>query len=316
MMRVGTEHFACGSAHHLVQFYGSDDELIGSAGDYLADGICAGEVAVVVATAAHQAALEAALSAKGVDVAAARTSGSYIALDAEKTMRRFLVSDWPDRGDFDATIGSLIRRAGDTGRPVRVYGEMVTLLWDAGHVNAAIELETLWNELASGLAFSLFCAYPIQSVAGDAHLDAFAEVCRLHSAVIGGRLTPDGAATTARAFERGLDAPRAARHFVLETLRAWGDDTLLDDAALIVTELATNAVLHAHSGFTVDVSSSPHAVRIAVHDASPTRPKLRDASLVTTSGRGLGVVAALANQWDVETIEAGKTVWAELRRRR
>ncbi|MCW2645823.1 MAG: putative two-component sensor histidine kinase protein [Pseudonocardiales bacterium] len=315
-MRVGTQPFTCGSAGHVVQFYGSDDELVGSASDYLADGLCAGEVAVVVATAAHQAAFEAALSAKGVDVSAARTGGSYIVLDAETTMRRFLVSNWPDRGDFDATVGGLIRKATETGRPVRVYGEMVALLWDAGHVNAALELETLWNELASEVAFSLFCAYPTQSVAGDAHLDAFAEVCRLHSAVVGGRVTPDGDVTTARAFAPALDAPRAARHFVLETLQAWGDDPLLDDAALIVTELATNAVLHALSGFAVDVSSSPDTVRIAVHDASPTRPEPRDASVLAASGRGLGIVAALANKWDVEPRDTGKTVWAELHRRR
>jgi anti-sigma regulatory factor (Ser/Thr protein kinase) len=315
-MRAGTQPFTCGSAGHVVQFYGSDDELVGSAGDYLAEGICAGEVAVVVATAAHQAAFEAALRATGVDVSAARTGGSYIVLDAETTMRRFLVSNWPDRGDFDATVGGLIRKATETGRPVRVYGEMVALLWDAGHVNAALELETLWNELASEVAFSLFCAYPTQSVAGDAHLDAFAEVCRLHSAVVGGLVTPDGDATTARAFAPALDAPRAARHFVLETLQAWGDDPLLDDAALIVTELATNAVLHAFSGFAVDVSSSPDAVRIAVHDASPTRPEPRDASVLAASGRGLGIVAALANEWDVEPRDTGKTVWAELHRRR
>jgi anti-sigma regulatory factor (Ser/Thr protein kinase) len=300
----------------VVQFYGSDDELIGRAGDYLADGICAGEVVVVVATTPHRRAFEAALSGHGVDAAAAIASERYIVLDAEKTMRRFLVDDWPERCDFRATIGGLIRRAGDAGRPVRVYGEMVALLWDAGHVNAAIELETLWNELASGVAFSLFCAYPTRSVADDAHLDAFADVCHLHSAVVAGRLTPEGTATATRAFASALDAPRAARHFALDTLRAWDDDELLDDAAVIVTELATNAVLHARSGFTVGVSRSPQAVRIAVHDASPKRPEPRDASLVATSGRGLGIVATLANQWDVESIDAGKTVWAELPRHR
>jgi anti-sigma regulatory factor (Ser/Thr protein kinase) len=315
-MRAGTEDTTHAPARHVVQFYGSDDDLVSSVGDYLADGINTGEVAVVVATAPHRHAFETALAAAGIDVAAATESGGYIVLDAENTMRQFLVSDWPDRRGFDATIGSLIRRASETGRPVRVYGEMVALLWDSGHVNAAIELETLWNELASELTFSLFCAYPTRSVAGDAHLDAFADVCRLHSAVVAGSRTPGGTATATRAFASAFDAPRAARHFALETLRAWGDEPLLDDAAVIVTELATNAVLHALSGFTVDISGSPQSVRIAVHDASPMRPELRDASLVATSGRGLGIVAALANQWDVESIDAGKTVWAELHRRR
>jgi anti-sigma regulatory factor (Ser/Thr protein kinase) len=156
------------------------------------------------------------------------------------------------------------------------------------------------------------CAYPTRAVAGYAHLDAFTDVCRVHSAVVGTRRTPEGAASTTRAFAAALDAPRAARHFVLETLRAWDEHPLLDDAGLIVTELATNAVLHARCAFTVDVSCSPEVVRIAVHDASPARPEPPDASVADTSGRGLGIVAALAHQWDVDSVDAGKTVWAEL----
>jgi anti-sigma regulatory factor (Ser/Thr protein kinase) len=313
-MHAGTEHVRTAPARHVVQFYGSDADLIGRAADYLADGLCAGEVAVIVATAPHRSAFEAAVIAKGIDVGQARAHQRYIMLDAEEAMRQFLVGDWPDPREFEAAIGGLIRRASDTGRPVRVYGEMVALLWDAGHVNAAIELETLWNELASGLTFSLLCAYPIRSVADDAHLDAFSRVCRLHSAVVGTRLSANGDATSARAFAPAPDAPRAARHFVLETLQAWGDDALLDDAAVIVTELATNAVLHTRRGFTVNVSSSANAVRIAVHDASSTRPERREPELLATSGRGLGIVATLADQWDVESIDAGKSVWAELRR--
>lgn len=74
---------------------------------------------MVVATDPHPSAFEFALSAKGVDVAAARASGRDIVLDAEKTMRRFLVRDWPDRCDFEQIGGNVIRRACDAGRPVR-----------------------------------------------------------------------------------------------------------------------------------------------------------------------------------------------------
>jgi hypothetical protein len=43
---------------------------------------------------------------------------------------------------------------------VRVFGEMVSLLWDAGLIDAAVELEVLWNELGVQYPFSLLCAYP------------------------------------------------------------------------------------------------------------------------------------------------------------
>ena len=87
-------------------------------------------------------------------------------------------------------IGGLIRQAGTGGRPVRAYGEMVALLWDDGLVNAAIQLEEMWNELGRRHSFSLFCGYPAGSVTRDGHLDAFAAVCRLHREVVG--LAPAG----------------------------------------------------------------------------------------------------------------------------
>ncbi len=173
------------SGCHVVQFYRDDRELVELATGYLADGIRDGEVVVVTATASHRQAFDTALTARGIDVAAARTSGSYVLLDAEDTMRRFLVADWPDPVAFETTMGTLFRVALHAGRPVRAYGDMVALLWDAGHINAALELEALWNSLASQLSFSLFCAVDDKSVAGEAHRDAAAKLCRLHSAVLG-----------------------------------------------------------------------------------------------------------------------------------
>jgi hypothetical protein len=66
-----------------------------------------------------------------------------------------------------------------------VFGEMVALLWDFGQVNAAIEVEAMWNELAAQYPFSLLCAYPADAVGDDQHQDALTEVCRVHAAVIG-----------------------------------------------------------------------------------------------------------------------------------
>jgi hypothetical protein len=61
---------------------------------------------------------------------------------------------------------------------------MVTLLWQAGDVLSAIDLETLWNELAGELPFSLYCSYRSDSMMGHAQADALHEVCRLHSSVV------------------------------------------------------------------------------------------------------------------------------------
>src|SRR5262252_3418371 len=82
-------------------------------------------------------------------------------------------------------VRPIVARAAEAGTPVHVFGEMVALLWDFGQVNAAIEVEAMWNELAAQYSFSLLCAYPADSVRGDQHQDALAEVCRVHASVAG-----------------------------------------------------------------------------------------------------------------------------------
>ena len=116
------------------------------------------------------------------------------------------------------------------------------------------------------------------------------------------------------AFERTLDAPGAARHFVSEVLDQAGVADVLDEARLVVTELAANAVEHARSGFTVGVDLNADTVLITVSDDSPRRPTPRPVPSVATGGRGLVIVAALSERWGSEPVGGGKTIWAQLRR--
>jgi hypothetical protein len=297
---------------HVVQFYGRDDELVDVIATYFSDAIQAGEIAIAVATASHRAALESQLAVVGVDVGAARAKGNLLLLDAEETMNRFLVDGVPDPAGFELIIGRLIREASQSGRLVRVFGEMVALLWETGQINAALELEGLWSELGRQLQFTLLCAYSTESVGGEEHVEALNEVCRLHSVVLDQSAVASHSHTI-RGFVSATDGPRAARRFVAETLRGWGKDELIPDALLVVTELATNAVVHARSDFVVVVSPAGESVRIAVRDASAVVPTRRASSL-GISGRGLELVNALASSWDVEMLPEGKEVWAELAR--
>jgi anti-sigma regulatory factor (Ser/Thr protein kinase) len=303
---------------HVVQFYERDEELVETVGAYLGDALRAGEVALVVATEAHTVAFEQSLAVDGISVAHARESGRLITLDARETLSRFMRGDGPDAGAFDDSVGGIVRRASESGRRIRAYGEMVALLWDEGQVAAAIELEALWNELGLQVPFSLFCAYPTQSVSGQSQNDSLREVCHLHSAVVGSpplRSDLDAAdLDESRQFVRALRAPRAARQFVVETLRGWGCERLVADAAVVVTELATNSVVHAHSDFVVTLSSRAGGVRISVRDTSgapPVRANLAEARL---SGRGVALVEAIASRWGTDLDSGGKVVWAEFHR--
>jgi hypothetical protein len=310
-----------GPRDHVVHFYHSEEELATRAGGYLAEAIHGGGVAIVIASEKRQLTFERRLAEAGIDVFAARASGAWLVVDAEEALSQFTVNGKPDAGGFDAMIGRLIRRAAGSGGPVHAYGEMVALLWEAGLLTAAVELEHLWNGLIRKERFALLCAYPAGSVAGEQHSAAFTEVCRLHAAIVEGALS-DAGADQARPGEAGeaaervwtfpaaLESARAARHVMTAAMETSDSPHLADDAALIVTELATNAVVHAHSGFRVTLTLRQDMMRISVHDDEPL--PAADAVLPAVPLHGLGAVAALAARWGADPAGTGKDVWAEL----
>lgn len=103
----------------------------------------------------------------------------------------------------------------------------------------------------------------------------------------------------------------AARHFVVRCLTGT-PPSVCERAALLVSELATNAVKHARSAFSVSVRLGGGPVRVSVRDFGEGEPTERRPAPDQTSGRGLMIVGALADQWGVEDHARGKTVWFEL----
>jgi len=185
---TGTEVLDVGRRDHVVLFYRDEQERTERVTRYLLPVIQDGGVAIVVATPDHRRSFERYLADAGVDVAAAGARG-YLALDASETMRGFMVADRPDPAGFWQAISPMLRQAAPAGRPVRIFGEMVSLLWDAGLIDAAIEVEAMWNELGAQYQFSLLCAYPAQPAVCAHQLDALTEVCRAHTQVTG--VAPD-----------------------------------------------------------------------------------------------------------------------------
>lgn len=104
---------------------------------------------------------------------------------------------------------------------------------------------------------------------------------------------------------------RAARAFVEEAM-ADCPDGVRRIAVLLVSELATNAVLHAQSAFDVRVRMDGERVRVEVHDGSPTLPVVKDYGVDAVTGRGVRLVQLLSSRWDVDAGPDGKTVWFEI----
>jgi hypothetical protein len=314
-----SQELPAGPHDHVVEFYSDDRELAGNVGSYLGQAIRSGGIAIAIATAGHREAFAAALAGDGIDVAAAEAEGALVLLDAGEARDTLLFDGRVAGHRFEKLIGDLVREATAGGRPVRAYGEIVALMWADGHVTAALELEGLWNGLVREANFSLYCAYPVTAVEGEAHALALHEVCRQHSAVVGSppvsahpAVRPLEAAST---FGCTAGGPAAARHFVAQTLRGWGRHDLVDDAAVVATELASNAVLHARTGFTVTLlNRGAGGICVAVRDASGAMPRPRRATALESSGRGLGLIEAIAAVWGVDLLPDGKVVWAQLGR--
>jgi hypothetical protein len=119
---------------------------------------------IIVATAEHRAAIEARLRRDRFEVDDLRQWGQLTQVDAAELLSQFMVDARPDAAAFQRIVGHLVqsvKRAGGDRR-VRVYGEMVNLLWN-DNLPAAIRLEELWNELIQVQGIALFCAYALPS---------------------------------------------------------------------------------------------------------------------------------------------------------
>ncbi len=89
----------------------------------------------------------------------------------------------------------------------------------------------------------------------------------------------------------------------------------IDVAMLCASELVTNAVLHGTPPIQLEITIEPSCVRVIVHDAD-RQPvaRRRPVSDDTLSGRGLGIVEALASNWSSESTRSGKATWFQLTR--
>lgn len=166
---------------HGVVFYARDDELVGPVTEYLLGAMRAGGVGVTLATPVHRAAVEQRLEHAGVSLMAARAHGTYVALDPEEVMSRVMINGFADPAGFWGALAPVIKNAAMQRGKVAVFGEMVALLWDRDLASAAVDLEALWNELASQYSFSLLCAYPAAVLRSTEHADELLEVIAAHA---------------------------------------------------------------------------------------------------------------------------------------
>lgn len=112
-------------------------------------------------------------------------------------------------------------------------------------------------------------------------------------------------------YPADLATVSAARRLAAEAAHALGSDP--DTAALLVSELASNAVRHAHSDYTLTLDTHGDRLRVTVTDHStdlPAPPTLQPAEAV--GGRGMWLVDTMSAEWGIDLTGNGKSIWFDL----
>ncbi len=151
---------------HIVYPY-TDEGLVGQAVSLFASaGLQSGEGVILIMTAAHCDSITLRLVMEGFDVEALTRSGRLICVTAEELLSQLMMPDgMPSKDLFRSTVGKMIDNSrASTGKgsegQVRIFGEMVSLLWDP-NLGATISLEEMWNGIIEEHRVSLMCTYAL-----------------------------------------------------------------------------------------------------------------------------------------------------------
>jgi MEDS: MEthanogen/methylotroph, DcmR Sensory domain len=166
--------------NHRVFFYEDDSFLIKTLVQYVKKGLQRQETVIILATDRHRGELERTLMGEESVRLWPQHLGTYVTLDTSVTLALFMRNGWPDEHLFFRVMREIIESAAGA-TSVRIYGEMVAVLWAEGNTLAAIQLERLWNKLGDQREFSLLCGYPTHAVQDPDCKFALREVCACHS---------------------------------------------------------------------------------------------------------------------------------------
>ncbi len=169
---------------HLIQLYTDEAFLAAAVTHFLGSGLAEGEAAVIIATPEHVELFTRGLTAQGFDVRGLAKHDRLVVLDARDTLAKFMVDGMPEPTTFLSLITGILDRIRAAGHAdVRLYGEMVNLLWNH-NLEATVQLEALWNEVLAERGVSLLCAYGMDAFDARAYGGVLHRICRSHSYLI------------------------------------------------------------------------------------------------------------------------------------
>jgi CheY-like chemotaxis protein len=184
----GLERIARGDSlashgHHLL-FCSSDAVLVAAFSRFIAGALDRGNTVIVLVTEEHDRSLQRTLQASQVDLALAIRQQRYVSVSINELLAKVMVNGGPDPTRFlnaaEELLTEAARRAGSHAE-VAACGECSPTVWAGGNVEAAIQLEQLWDDIAKSRQMDILCAYPL--AARDESVAAVRRLCAEHTAV-------------------------------------------------------------------------------------------------------------------------------------
>jgi hypothetical protein len=171
---------------HIVQLYQDDEFLSHAVCCFTGAGLANGDSVVLSPTSDHWNAIRRRLEADGVDVQAARARGQLTVVDVHEFLPRIMRNAMPDAAVFKGVVGDVVdqARAGGRSERVRIWGELVDVLWERGDGAASMSLEDLFDQLGKKRELSTFCSFRMDNFDNDVHARMLPRLGTNHSHLI------------------------------------------------------------------------------------------------------------------------------------
>jgi PAS domain S-box-containing protein len=173
-----------GGPGHFVLFYENDSFLVYTVGAFMGAAFDQSDCGIIIGTDFHLLGFEERLKTQGHKLENMEREGRYFSFPADTLLQKVMVEGRLDENRFINEVTRLIAQATKRGRALRIYGELVNVLWAEGNYQAALRMEQLWDELGKRHDFSLLCGYRLGAFQSDGSDRGLMEICDAHSAVI------------------------------------------------------------------------------------------------------------------------------------
>ncbi|MER2513909.1 MAG: MEDS domain-containing protein [Nitrosomonas ureae] len=169
------------SGNHIVKVCRDQGVKVNSVAQYVVKGLSNGEAVAIIARPSLRKALMDFFVTQGLDVQSFKDQGKIKFLDAEFLLSSLWMDDGIDAEAFEKFVSDPLGVMKLKYDKIRIFGEMVDVLWQKGAYDEAMQLEDRWNDLFKKIEFSLLCTYSFSHLDPSTYDEALERICRCHT---------------------------------------------------------------------------------------------------------------------------------------